>query len=150
MIQTVSPIRNRHLVREIDRGRVRELVVAMMLASLLLVPLLVYVWNQMEWIHVGYELDRLEKERVAQAELGSRLRIEKAMLSSLTRVEAQADRRLGLEPASTVVRLVEEPEGGPAQGQPGVQTGSLSPLPGAPAAEPPGNERAPTPETVVR
>ena len=27
MIQTVPPIRNRHLVREIDRGRVRELLV---------------------------------------------------------------------------------------------------------------------------
>ncbi len=110
MIQTVPQVRNRHLVREIDRGRVRELVVVVGLASLLLVPLLLYVWNHMEWIRVGFELERLEKERLSQAELGERLRVEKASLASLPRVESQARRRLGLAPAAPVLRLVEEPE----------------------------------------
>lgn len=117
MIQTVQPIKNRHLVRELDRGRVKELLVVVMLAGFLLVPLLVYVWNHMEWIRLGYELERLETERTAQAELGARLRIEKASLSSLARVERQARRRLNLEPAAVVVRMVGEPEGpGPVAG----------------------------------
>lgn len=134
MIRTVSPIRNRHLVREVDRGRVRELLVVVMLAGCLLAPLLVYVWNHMEWIRVGYELERLEKERLAQAELGSRLRIELASLASLDRVEAQAVRRLGLVPAAAVARLAAEPEG-PAPAEPGprpIQTGSVSLLGGGP------------------
>lgn len=138
MIRTVSPIRNRHLVREIDKGRVRELLVVVMLAGCLLAPLLIYVWNHMEWIRVGYELERLEKERLAQAELGSRLRIEKAALSSLKRVESQASRRLGLVPAAAVARLTGEPEGsGPgktARAPRLIQTGSVSLLGGRPGA----------------
>ncbi len=110
MIQTVPQVRNRHLVREIDRGRLRELMVVASLASLLLVPLLLYVWNHMEWIRLGFELERLEKERLAQAELGERLRVEKAALASLARVESQARRRLGLAPEAPVLRLVREPE----------------------------------------
>ena len=158
MIQTVPPIRNRHLVREIDRGRVRELLVVVMLAGLLLVPLLVYVWNHMEWIRLGYELQRLEKERAAQAELGERLRIEKASLASLARVDEQAAGRLGLVPAASVVRLTGEPERS-AEAAPAatgevrpIQTGSFSLVPPVRgSAGPIGNGgNAPDPAAVPR
>jgi cell division protein FtsL len=155
MIRTVSPIRNRHLVREIDRGRVRELLVVVMLAGFLLVPLLVYVWNHMEWIRVGYELERLQRERVAQAELGERLRIEKATLSSLARVEAQAGPRLGLAPAGVVLRPVGEAEqagtGVPRTGARGVQTGSISLFEPPSGGEPSTNgDHATDPDAVRR
>jgi cell division protein FtsL len=111
MIQTVPYIRNRHLVRDIDKGRLHELLVVVLLAGLLLLPLLLYVWNHMEWIRVGYELEHLKQERLSQAELGARLRIEKASLEALSRVETVARDRIGLVPAAAVVRLVEEPGG---------------------------------------
>src|SRR5262245_9701156 len=103
MLRTVPPVINRHLVREIDRGRIRELVVVVGLVALLLLPLLSYVWSHMEWIRVGYEMERLKKERLDQAALGERLRIEKASLSSLARVEQEARDRLGLVPSTGAV-----------------------------------------------
>ena len=110
MIRTISPIRNRHLVRELDRGRVKELLLVALLVVTLLLPLLGYVWNHMEYIRVGYEMEGLKKDRVAQVELRERLRIEKSSLESLTRVESLAGGTLGLVPAAgSEVRLTEEP-----------------------------------------
>jgi cell division protein FtsL len=121
MIRTVPPIRNRHLVRELDRGRVRELLLVVALVATLLLPLLAYVWNHMEYIRVGYEIERLKKDRTEQAELRERLRIEKSSLESLPRVEREAKGTLGLVPAAGAeVRVVDEPpaaiamNGGPA------------------------------------
>src|SRR6266850_4675089 len=110
MTRTASPIRNRHLVRELDRGRVRELLLVALLVVTLLLPLLGYVWNHMEYIRVGYEIEGLKRERVSQVELRERLRIEKSSLESLTRVERLAGGTLGLVPAAgSEVRLMEEP-----------------------------------------
>ncbi len=103
MIRTVPPVRNRHLVRELDRGRVKELLLVVALVALLLLPLLGYVWNHMEWIRVGYEMERLKKERLAQMELRERLRIERSSLESLARVEREAKARLGLAPVPLAV-----------------------------------------------
>jgi hypothetical protein len=108
MLRPVPPVRNRHLVRELDRGRLRELLVVASLVALLLLPLLLYVWDHMEWIRVGYEMERLKQERVEQAQLGERLRIEKTSLSSLVRVEREARGRLGLVPAAGAVVQVED------------------------------------------
>lgn len=119
IIRNVPPVRNRHLVRELDRGRVRELLLVAGLVILLLLPLLTYVWNHMEWIRAGYEMEALKRERAAQAELGERLRIEKASLESLARVEREARERLGLVPASgAVVRMDPEPPASVARAEP--------------------------------
>lgn len=110
MIRTASPIRNRHLVRELDRGRVKELLLVVALVVTLLLPLLAYVWNHMEYIRLGYEIERLKRDRVAQVELRERLRIEISSLESLARVEREAKRTLGLLPASGAgIRLTGEP-----------------------------------------
>jgi hypothetical protein len=106
MIRNHPPVRNRHLVRELDRGRLREMLIVTGLVVLLLFPLLVYVWSHMEWIRVGYDMERLKKERLDQAKLGERLRIERSSLEALARVEREAKDRLGLVPATgSVVRL---------------------------------------------
>jgi len=78
------------------------------LVALLLLPLLAYVWNHMEWIRVGYEMEQLKREKVVQAEMGDRLRIEKASLSSLARVEREARERLGLIPSEGAVVQLEQ------------------------------------------
>ena len=108
MIQTSSPVRNKHLVRELDRGRIRELLLVAGLTLVLLLPLLAYVWNHMEWIGGGYELERLSQERIVMAELSARLRIEKASLQSLARVEREARLRLGMVPAAGRVIFIDE------------------------------------------
>jgi cell division protein FtsL len=110
MIRTISPIRNRHLVRELDRGRVKELLLVALLVVTLLLPLLGYVWNHMEYIRVGYEVEALKRDRVAQVELRERLRIEKSSLESLARVEGLAAKTLGLVAAEgSEVRVTEAP-----------------------------------------
>ncbi|MBI3447339.1 MAG: hypothetical protein HY049_00250 [Acidobacteria bacterium] len=109
MIQTVPPIRNRHLVRELDRGRLKELLLLVALVGTLLLPLLAYVWNHMEYIRVGYDMERLKKDRAAQVQLRERLRIEKSNLESLTRVEREAADTLHLVPSSGArIDLTEE------------------------------------------
>ena len=108
MLPTLPPVTNRHLVRELDRGRIRELLLVVALVVLLLLPLLAYVWNHMEWIRVGYEMEQLKREKVVQAEMGDRLRIEKASLSSLARVEREARERLGLIPSEGAVVQLEQ------------------------------------------
>jgi hypothetical protein len=129
-------IRNRHLVRELDRGRVRELMLVTALAATLLLPLLAYVWNHREYIRVGYEIERLRRDRVAQVELRERLRIEKSSLESLTRIEREARGALGLVPASGAqILLLDRP---PA---------SIAANPAAPPA-PAGLPPAPPAETV--
>lgn len=106
MVHTAPPVRNRHLVREIDRHRIRDLLLVGALVIVLLLPLLSYVWYHMEWIRVGYEMERLKQEREAQVELNARLRLEKATLESLDRVEREARGRLGLvQSTDAVVRM---------------------------------------------
>ena len=91
-----------------DRGRIRELLLVASLVFTLMLPLLAYVWNHMEWINGGYELERLRQERVAMANLAARLRIEKASLQSLARVEKEALQKLGMIPATGGIILMEE------------------------------------------
>lgn len=113
MIRHPTPVKNRHLVREIDRGRVRELLRAAGLVAILLLPLLAYVWNHMEWIRGGYDRDRLERERVEQSELGRRLRIEKAALESLARIEVEAREHLEMVPAEEATVRLDDPAPAP-------------------------------------
>jgi cell division protein FtsL len=110
------PVKNKHLVRELDRKRSRELLLVAGLVFTLMLPLLAYVWNHMEWINGGYELERLRQERVAMANLAARLRIEKASLQSLGRVEKAALGELGMVPATGGIILMEERDAAVARG----------------------------------
>jgi cell division protein FtsL len=110
MVQSLPPVRNRLLVRELDRRRLHELLLIVLLVGVLLLPLLTYVWYHMEWIRVGYEMEKLKQERGLQVELGARLRIEKASLESLSRVEREARDTLGLVPAGEAVVRMDELE----------------------------------------
>ncbi len=108
MVQSSPPVRNRHLAREFDRRRLREMLLVAALVIVLLLPLFSYVWFQMEWIRLGYEMQRLRQMRDEQVELSARLRIEKASLESLARVEREARERLGLVHSTGAVILMEE------------------------------------------
>jgi cell division protein FtsL len=103
--QVRLPGLNRNLVLELDRGRVRELLLVVALSGLMLLPLLVYVWQNVEWIEGGYRIEKLKNQRDRLVEVNHQLRLEKASLTSLARVEQAAGERLGLAqpPAGTVV-----------------------------------------------
>ncbi|HET6371918.1 MAG TPA: cell division protein FtsL, partial [Candidatus Polarisedimenticolia bacterium] len=72
---------------------------------LMLMPLLLYVWQNTEWIRAGYRVEKLKTQRIRLEEINHKLRLEKASLESLARVEAVAVRQLDLAqpPAGTVV-----------------------------------------------
>jgi len=96
---------NHRLVLEPDRGRARELLMAVALSGLIMLPLLLYVWQSSEWIRNGYRIERLKNERERLAEVNHQLRLEKASLENLSRIEQAAGTQLGLAPppAGTVV-----------------------------------------------
>ena len=103
--QARLPGLNRRLVLELDRGRVRELLLAVALSGLMLLPLLLYVWQSSEWIRSGYRIEHLKSQRDHLVEVNRQLRLEKASLENLARVEQVAGGPLGLAqpPGGTVV-----------------------------------------------
>jgi len=102
------PALNGRLVMELDRGRVRELLTVVALSALMLLPLLVYVWLNTEWIQSGYRLEQLKNERDLLVEAQHQLRLERASLQNLTRIEEVATGRLGLaQPPGGTVLLVD-------------------------------------------
>lgn len=108
--QVTLPGLNKRLVQEFDRSKARELMVVVVLLALVLLPLLVYVWQNVEWIRSGYAFETLKNERDRLVETNHRLRVEKASLESLTRVESLARTQLGLEepPEGSVVLVGRE------------------------------------------
>lgn len=102
---------NRRLTMELDRGRLRELVLVVGLAAAMLLPLLAYVWQNVEWIESGYALERLKTRKDRLIEANNQLRLERSSLESLARVQRLADERLGLaEPPGGTVVLVAPPD----------------------------------------
>jgi cell division protein FtsL len=103
--QVKLPWLNHRLVLEPDRGRMRELLLAVSMSGVMLVPLLLYVRQSSEWLRAGYRIEELKNQRERLIETHRRLRLEKASLESLARVEQVAVLQLGLAqpPAGTVV-----------------------------------------------
>ena len=106
--QVRLPGQNHRLVLEFDRSRARELLLVVVLSVLMLLPLLAYVWQNVEWIQMGYRVERLKNQRDGLIETGHRLRLEKASLESLARIEQVGIHQLGLSsPAPGTVRLID-------------------------------------------
>ena len=89
----------------------RELLLVVSLAGAMLLPLLAYVWQNVEWIESGYALERLKTRKDRLIEANQQLRLERSSLESLARVQRLADDRLGLaEPPGGTVVLVAPPD----------------------------------------
>jgi cell division protein FtsL len=100
---------NRRLVLESDRARTRELLVVVALSVFMLLPVLAYVWQNVEWIQIGYRIEKLKNQRDHLVEAQHRLRLEKASLENLARIERVGVHQLGLtEPPSSMVVMPEE------------------------------------------
>lgn len=107
--QVRLPGLNRHLVRESDQVAARELLLVVLLSVVMLLPVLAYVWQNVEWIQIGYRTERLKGQRDRLIETQHCLRLEKASLESLSRIERVSTRQLGLsKPAEGALVLVDQ------------------------------------------
>jgi cell division protein FtsL len=110
-----ASIRNDGLNREKARFRLPSILTYLAAVALPLAALLIYTWQGVHVIRIGYEIDQLRRTHQAlQAERGS-LEVELASLQNLGAVETLAMRDLGMvypEPGQVVVvrtrRLAEE------------------------------------------
>ena len=91
------PPRNRYLVRERDRRRMRELLRLGGAIVVVGASLLAYTWLHLQLLGSGYRVEALE-QRLADLERQERhLRLEVSYLSSPQRVETRATRELGMK-----------------------------------------------------
>ena len=90
------PVENVYLVRERDRRRTRELLALVLAALPPMAVLFAAIWANVETVRLGYQIERLVKQRDQLAERQRQLEMERAQVSSLARVEAVARGALGM------------------------------------------------------
>ena len=90
------PVENVYLVREPDRRRTRELLALLLSALPPMVVLFAAIWANLETFRLGYQVERLQKQKESLAERQRQLEMERARVSALSRVETVARERLGL------------------------------------------------------
>ncbi len=105
---TARPVRNRYLVRERDRRRLRELgrvVVAVLLVGTALVG---YTWIHLSLLGTGYRVESLQRELHELGRLERHMSLEAAYLSSPDRIERRAIEELGMAPPELEQLVFEE------------------------------------------
>jgi cell division protein FtsL len=103
-------IDNSQVVREVDPRSNRDLWTLLMVVAALVAGLVLYAWPNLELRQAATAKEELSRQRDRLVEQNRKLRLEKAALEDLRRVEAIATRELGLRtpPAESVV-VVERP-----------------------------------------
>ena len=109
-------IDNSQVVREMDPRSSRELWLLVVLVAALAGSLGLYAWPTLMIRQTGTAAEQLSRERERLVEENRKLRLEKASLEDLRRVEAIATRELGLAPPAperlvVVVKAAATPEG---------------------------------------
>ncbi|PYQ11444.1 MAG: cell division protein FtsL [Acidobacteria bacterium] len=108
-------IDNSHVVREVDPRSSRDLWLLLLLAAALVGGLVLYAWPSLEIRQTSLAREQMSKERERLLEENRKLRLEKAALENLHRVETIARRDLGLAtPAPQKLVVVERPREVPA------------------------------------
>jgi len=103
---------NARLVKEKDRARARELRRLLIYGAAIVVPLLVYVWQRVEFLQVSYRVEALKRERQDLQEKNKQLTVERSFLTSPDRIEHLARTQLGLiDPPPSDVRRVQVIDG---------------------------------------
>ncbi|HKB06718.1 MAG TPA: hypothetical protein VKF61_00410 [Candidatus Polarisedimenticolia bacterium] len=98
---------NARLVKERDRARARELRKLLLYGAAIVVPLLVYVWQRVEFLRLSYDVEGLKKERLQLQEQNKQLGVERSFLLSPDRIERLARKEIGLvDPQPSDVRRV--------------------------------------------
>lgn len=90
------PVDNVYLVREPDRRRTRELLALLLSPLPPMAVLFAAIWTNLETFRLGYQIERLQKQKEVLEERQRQLEMERARVSALSRVEDVARERLGL------------------------------------------------------
>ncbi len=107
-----KPIDNSRVVRQVDPRSRREIWLLILLVAVLAAGLGLYAWPALEIRRAGQAGALLDRERERLVEENRKLRLEKAALENLARVERIASQELGLAapvPERSVVIEVEKP-----------------------------------------
>jgi cell division protein FtsL len=108
-------IDNSGIVREVDPRTSRDLVAMLLLTVILVGGLVLYAWPHFQMRQTAIATESMQRERDRLIEENRKLRLEKASLENLARVEAIAERHLGLaKPPADRVVVVEMPEALPS------------------------------------
>ena len=108
-------IDNSQVVREVDPRMSRDIWLLLLLVAALVGGLVLYAWPNLELREAARVKEQMSRERERLQEENRKLRLEKASLEELQRVEAIARRELGLvPPPPEQVVVVEQPESRPA------------------------------------
>jgi cell division protein FtsL len=91
-------IDNSQVVREVDPRANRDIGRLLLLVGVLAAGLGLYAWPHLELRRHGMLAEQLSRERERLLEENRKLRLEKAALEDLRRVETIAVRELGLQP----------------------------------------------------
>lgn len=111
-------IDNSGIVREVDPRTSRDLLALLLLAGVLVGGLVLYAWPHFQIRQTAMATEQMQRERDRLIEENRKLRLEKASLEDLGRVEGIAETHLGLsKPAADRVVVVELPETPPGQAQ---------------------------------
>ena len=98
---------NARLVRERDQARARELRRFLIYGALVVVPLLAYVGQRVDFLRLSYRVEKLKQEKQQLLESHKQLIVERSYLLAPDRIERLARRQLGLiDPAPEDVRPV--------------------------------------------
>lgn len=112
-------VRNNHVVREVDRARLREMRSWVGVGALLLIVVLFSSLQHVRLIRYGYDIERMQQQRAELERLNRHLRLELETLRSPERIARIATHELRLVPpdadASVVVERVAATEP-PARG----------------------------------
>jgi cell division protein FtsL len=97
---------------QLNRKRSREVLVFFVLAVLVVAPLLLYIGFRVERMRLLTEIDEIQRKALTLREKNRALRVEKAHLESLNRVEAvaQEDLRMVDSTAQNVTLVFSENE----------------------------------------
>lgn len=97
-------------VRRKKRKLVPEMKPILLVGGILVLGFLFYVWQHVQVVRLGYQVERLRAAQTALIQEGKGLRVELGRLRSLKRVEELARRKLGMvNPVPGQIILVEEP-----------------------------------------
>ena len=98
-----------HFHRESNRRRLRAMLAGVAAAGVVVALVLGLVGLRMQQVRLSYRLDSLRTAIADVEELNRRLRVEKASLQSLARIELEARARLGMvAPTHQQVELARE------------------------------------------
>ena len=105
---------NSRIVREVDPRSLRDLLSALVLVAVLVVGLVLYAWPHLQVRQTSVQTERMNREKEKLIEQNRQLRLERAALQNLRRVETIATRQRGMSsPPPERLIVVERPEPAP-------------------------------------